>query len=218
MRAGAKHVLEWMRQTGAVVDPHWLRRAQLAREDALSRLSTMADARFQPHLVQGMFAILWGTATPALDAFATQANSQALRYVSELPEADAHDVDGLVAPWEDYTWAFPPFALAHLTITRARKERLRTLLCVPTDTCAAATTAAQAFPVRSTDPVLCPPDFTQTAPLDAPRFRCCGGDAHHDLRLGTDADAVHHSNTVRSCALAGRMAPPCPGKAGWQAC
>ena len=89
---------------------YWIPREQNTQADAQSRKVSLSDAMLAEHTYQHL--LRWWQHRPAVDLFATLANTRAEVFYSRTPSAAAAGTDGLTAPVRPFAYAFPPFSLA----------------------------------------------------------------------------------------------------------
>lgn len=127
MALATRLILSFSRKFAVVVDPHWLRREELAEEDNLSRAcSSAAEAMVEQALIDRLADLLWGDSV-AFDAFATSANTRADKFASRWYEVESETVDGVTARWPECTWAFPPFSLGRKVARRMATTGARSM-------------------------------------------------------------------------------------------
>lgn len=177
MVAFGRRALEWVRSTGVGrFDPQWVRRDLLTEEDLLSRIAAgdLSQSAIVPGILGAVTRCAFGC-SPALDLFATAANARAPAWVSAVPEEGAVTVDGLAATVVPCTWAFPPFSLAPLALSKVERQPCSALVCVP-DVGPLQHESWVRIEVVAPFPILPPPDFghaiASSVPLAVYAWRC----------------------------------------------
>ena len=169
----SREVLAWSRESGAIIDAHWLRRDLLAAEDAASREAHRSHCQLDPCLVGALVELAAGPAALiGVDAFATAANALAGRFCALLPEPEAATVDGLRAPLDTLAaggvvWAFPPFGLAAAAARVLARGTSVAILVAPADT-PTAPGSPVVVPLLTHRILRRPPDYSSLHPSPRP--------------------------------------------------
>ena len=113
----------------------WLSVAFIKGKDNVEadRLSRVFDERTEWMLNREVFqdlVLLWGR--PEIDLFASRLNAQVAKFISWLPDPEAHGVDAFSLHWGgELFYAFPPFCQITKCVQKILFDRAEGILVVP---------------------------------------------------------------------------------------
>jgi hypothetical protein len=124
-------ILLWAQSQGFLLSARHLAGRLNVLADLLSRNSGVIQTEWT--LTHRSLSPLWESwGRPAIDLFATRFNNRLPLFVSPVEDPRAWAVDALTFPWTGLSaYAFPPIALIHRVLLKARLERPRLILVAP---------------------------------------------------------------------------------------